>query len=56
MQMLCEANLMEAPPIEKTEAARAHRGLQQVAQFWRAEDGDAAALEDLAAPITRSGT
>ncbi len=25
---------------------RAHRGLQQVAEFWRAEDGDAAAFED----------
>jgi hypothetical protein len=47
-------------PIEKTETAlvakygeaqraRAHRGLQQVAQFWRAEDGDAAAFEEFAA-------
>ena len=27
---------------------RAHRGLQQVAQFWRAEDGDSAAFESFA--------
>jgi len=27
---------------------RIHRGLAQVAQFWRAEDGDAAAFEDFA--------
>jgi len=30
----------------ESERERAQRGLQQVAEFWRAEDGDAAAFED----------
>jgi hypothetical protein len=47
-------------PLEKTEnalvakygeaqRARVHRGLKQAADFWRAEDGDAAAFEEFAA-------
>ena len=30
----------------EAQRARAHRGLRQVAEFWRAEDGDAAAFEE----------
>jgi hypothetical protein len=30
----------------EAQRARAHRGIQQVAKFWRAEDGDAAAFRD----------
>ncbi len=30
----------------ETQRARAHRGLHQVAEFWRAEDGDSPAFED----------
>jgi hypothetical protein len=59
MSLFLAAVLMTLP-IEKTETAlvakygeaqraRAHRGLQQVAQFWRAEDGDAAAFDEFAA-------
>src|SRR5436190_15356330 len=47
-------------PLDATETAlvarygesqreRAHRGLRQVADFWRAEDGDAAAFAEFAA-------
>ncbi|HEV8659688.1 MAG TPA: hypothetical protein VGS96_13830, partial [Thermoanaerobaculia bacterium] len=32
----------------EAQRARIHRGLTQVAQFWRAEDGDAAAFEQFA--------
>ena len=32
----------------EAQRVRAHRGLQQVAQFWRPEDGDAAAFEAFA--------
>ncbi len=32
----------------ESQRARAHRGLQQVSSFWRAEDGDAAAFEEFA--------
>jgi hypothetical protein len=34
------ATILKAP-----EQARLHRGLRQLADFWRAEDGDAAAFE-----------
>ncbi len=30
----------------ETQRVRAHRGLQQVAEFWRADDGDAAVFEE----------
>src|ERR1043166_5419799 len=30
----------------EAQRARAHRGVHQVAEFWRAEDGDAAAFRD----------
>src|ERR1043166_7149964 len=30
----------------EAQRARAHRGIHQVADFWRAEDGDAAAFRD----------
>ena len=33
----------------ETQRARAHRGIHQVAEFWRAEDGDAAAFRELVA-------
>ena len=47
-------------PIDKAESdlvakygeaqrARAHRGVAQVAEFWRAEDGDAAAFQEFVA-------
>ena len=32
----------------ETSRARAHRGLRQVSEFWRAEDGDAAQFEEFA--------
>ncbi|HEY3055689.1 MAG TPA: hypothetical protein VGK31_07140 [Thermoanaerobaculia bacterium] len=32
----------------ETQRVRIHRGLQQVAQFWRDEDGDSAAFEEFA--------
>src|SRR5215212_6687881 len=31
----------------ESQRARAQRGIKQVAQFWRAEDGDQAAFEEL---------
>ncbi|HEX2122413.1 MAG TPA: hypothetical protein VHL59_12290, partial [Thermoanaerobaculia bacterium] len=31
----------------EAQRARLQRGMKQVAQFWRAEDGDRAAFEDL---------
>src|SRR5436190_4725385 len=51
--------LLMNPPIDKvenalvakyseTQRARAHRGVTQIAQFWREEDGDAAAFEQFA--------
>lgn len=33
----------------EAQRARAHRGIQQVAEFWRAEDGDAAAFREFVA-------
>ncbi len=53
------ANAQMSLPIDKMESelvakygepqrARAHRGLTQVAEFWRPADGDAAAFEELA--------
>ncbi len=58
MSLLLAAVLMTLP-MEKVQNAlvakygeaqrvRAQRGLKQVAQFWRAEDGDAAAFEEFA--------
>ncbi|MEO6487658.1 MAG: hypothetical protein ABIO78_06950 [Thermoanaerobaculia bacterium] len=55
--LILAAMFITPPTLEKTEAAlvakygeaqRPHiqRGLKQVAQFWRAEDGDAAAFEE----------
>ena len=35
-----------SPKYGEPQRARVQRGLQQVAEFWRAEDGDAAAFED----------
>ena len=57
--LILAAMFITPPTIEKTEAAliakhgdaqrvRVQRGLKQVAQFWRAEDGDSAAFQEFA--------
>src|SRR5437667_5301813 len=59
MLSLLTIALLMNPPIDKVETAlvakygeaqrpRIERGLKQVAQFWREEDGDAAAFEEFA--------
>ncbi len=50
-QMSLPIDKMESELVAKygeAQRARTHRGLQQVAEFWRAQDGDAAAFEEFA--------